>query len=648
MQSYYKMKEQTKQKNPELTSQSAVEEAEQIDRLNEQAWALRDRDIERALALSQEAHRRSNQGEFAKETYLQGFAQSLTVLSFIDFRRGRYQNALERISYAIEIFEKTQQLEWLPWAYNVLGIIYSELGDRVEGTNLLLKQLRLSQELGDLAAEAMAYNDLAANLAGSEFEKQIDYYSRARDLSRQANDQGREFVALYNLGMTYLADEAPEQALVCFQESEDLSHTMNPPTGEGLVLIGTGEALRVMGKYEQASDALHTGLHFLRQSQSAAIILEGLIPLAKLLIDHSQYDNAIDTLYEALDCATAISHKRFICEAHKLFSQTYRMMGDFEKALDHYTHYHCVNEELFNQETEHKIANMQILYQVEKAEKEAEIYQLRYVELQREVEERQQAEAAFIQAQKHESLGVMASGIAHDFNNLLVGIIAQGSLSLHKMGPEHPAYPHIGKALKSARRAAELTQQMLAYSGAGRLEISDVNLNEIIKQKIELLNAIVPSHVSLQTTYADKLPSIQADPTQIYQIIVNLVTNAVEACQGASHAILLKTDVKTITEEMTASNSHYWHYTGAQKYIGEHVLLSVKDDGSGMSDELLNKLYDPFYSTKFIGRGLGLAAVLGIVRSHHGGISVTSQVGVGTQFRIIFPTDNAEPLENSE
>jgi PAS domain S-box-containing protein len=249
-------------------------------------------------------------------------------------------------------------------------------------------------------------------------------------------------------------------------------------------------------------------------------------------------------------------------------------------------------------------------------------------------------EEALRQAQKLESLGVLAGGIAHDFNNLLTAILGNlGLAGLH--APEgHPAFPFLRNAEATTLRAAELTRQMLAYSGKGVFEVRPVDLNQAAGEMASLLKVSISKKVALRFQFAESLPAIEADAAQLQQVVMNLVTNASEAIGESEGEILLATGMT----ELDAAQAAALH-PGSPIPSGRYVFLRVEDSGAGMSPEVLSRIFDPFFTTKFSGRGLGLSAMLGILRAHHAGIGIRSVPGRGTEFRLFFPEGSPAPRE---
>jgi two-component system cell cycle sensor histidine kinase/response regulator CckA len=253
----------------------------------------------------------------------------------------------------------------------------------------------------------------------------------------------------------------------------------------------------------------------------------------------------------------------------------------------------------------------------------------------RDITEQKRAAENMRQTQKLESLGVLAGGIAHDFNNLLAGIVGNASLALEDISPDSPARQSIQDAIAAGKRAAQLTQQMLAYSGRGRFVVDRIDLSRYIREEVPLIQAAIPRTVALELALQENLPAIEADTSQIHQLVMNLVINGAEAIpEGKTGTVTI------ITGRQQLDERHVREHGGAaigRLEPGTYVLLEVRDTGSGMDEATKATIFDPFFTTKFTGRGLGLAAVLGIVRGHAGAIEVVSAPERGTVFRVFFP-----------
>ena len=250
-----------------------------------------------------------------------------------------------------------------------------------------------------------------------------------------------------------------------------------------------------------------------------------------------------------------------------------------------------------------------------------------------DVTHQRKTELSLQRAQKTESLGLLASGVAHDLNNLLVPMITQTSLALRKLDAAHPSYNHIAKANAVAIRAATLTKQVLAYSGRGQFEIKQIDVNQFIRDNYDLLRISVPSHVQIIPSYGENLSPIRVDIAQFQQILMNLVINAGQAIEKREGLITIKTSCYTLSAE----DDRFSTYLHSRLPAGDYLLLEIEDNGKGIPPQIVERIFDPFFTTKSEGNGLGLSAVLGIMRGHEGGIDLVSVPHKGTQFRLLFP-----------
>lgn len=254
-------------------------------------------------------------------------------------------------------------------------------------------------------------------------------------------------------------------------------------------------------------------------------------------------------------------------------------------------------------------------------------------ELRQSEESLRIADQQLQQAQKLESLGVLAGGIAHDFNNILAIII--GNCSLAKLHYES-AGNFIPAIEKAAERAATLCRQMLAYAGQSSLNQTQVVLWLLVDDVVKMLSSTVRQNVVISTTLSAQIPSIRGDAGQLSQVVMNLIMNACEAIGEEQGEVLV-----SLTEVTMVAEQGDKDHLGREIAPGHYLCLDVTDTGCGMDDEVRRKLFEPFFTTKFTGRGLGMSAVLGILKAHHGALQFVSLPGQGTTFSVFFPVADA-------
>jgi len=256
-----------------------------------------------------------------------------------------------------------------------------------------------------------------------------------------------------------------------------------------------------------------------------------------------------------------------------------------------------------------------------------------FVAIRADITQRKLGEEALRLSQKLESLGVLAGGIAHDFNNLLTSILGNCNMAALGLPKASPAHSHLAQIEKASLRAADLTRQMLAYAGKARAAMVKVDLNWLLLGMRPLAEAAAAPGADLKFELAPQLPEILGDPSQLQQVVMNLVTNAREALgEGGRGTITVRTGEQLLEREALNSAA-----PAIPIQPGRYVALEVADTGCGIPADILGRIFDPFFSTKFLGRGLGLSALLGMLRGHGGSVQVQSEPGQGSRFRLFLP-----------
>jgi signal transduction histidine kinase/CheY-like chemotaxis protein len=263
-------------------------------------------------------------------------------------------------------------------------------------------------------------------------------------------------------------------------------------------------------------------------------------------------------------------------------------------------------------------------------------------QLKKQIEEKEKLQIQLQQAQKMEAMGTLAGGIAHDFNNILTAILGFAELSLHKIPKEGNLYKYLREIRRSGNRAKDLVQHILTFSRQADYEKKPLMISPIIKEAIKLLRASLPTTIEIRTQLEPGKVIVEADPTQIHQILMNLCTNAGHAMRDKGG--VLEVSLKEINIDENLAVQH------PDLYEGPYVILTVSDTGTGMTPEVMERVFDPYFTTKEKGEGtgLGLAVVHGIVKVLGGAITIESQIGKGSLFNIYIPRIDRKLAEEPE
>ena len=252
-------------------------------------------------------------------------------------------------------------------------------------------------------------------------------------------------------------------------------------------------------------------------------------------------------------------------------------------------------------------------------------------------QEQKRLELQFSHAQKLESLGLLAAGIAHDFNNMLTSILGYASLAMKKSPVESEARQDLYMVISGARQAVDLTSQMLLYAGKGALEFESINLTNSIDGMKSLIQSALPKKVSLNLQLATSLPNLKGDKAQVGQVVMNLVTNAVDAIEDKEGHIEILTGLARVDEDLLSKC-----LMAEEAKPGAYVFVTVRDSGVGMEPKMIDRIFDPFFSVKSTNKGLGLSSLSGIVRQHNGFVRVRTSPRKGSEFTVYFPQVTAE------
>ncbi len=269
-----------------------------------------------------------------------------------------------------------------------------------------------------------------------------------------------------------------------------------------------------------------------------------------------------------------------------------------------------------------------------------------FIAIKEDITDRRRAEEAMLEKEKLESLGALAAGIAHDFNNLLTVVLGHTALAVHQLGRNHPVGSQLQRAMEATEKAADITRQLLAYARKGQYKQEDLDINGLLRENQRQIAALLGTHIQLRFDLSADVPIISADPARVRQVLFDLVINARDAIEeiradrsGSQNYVVT---IATGSREITPGSDLTGYQANAVPAPGIYASMRISDTGPGMDPDILTKIFDPFFSTKFLGRGLGLASVLGIVLVHRGGLQVVSRPGVGTAFTVLLPVEGRQ------
>jgi PAS domain S-box-containing protein len=421
----------------------------------------------------------------------------------------------------------------------------------------------------------------------------------------------------------------------------------------GVPVVRDNLVVAIMGVGNKSTDYNQEDIH----------ILQNLASLVIDLVERKRAEEALRDSEENLRRAQEVSHTGsfvfdfqigqfiFSDEACRIFELPFRSRVTFqflEKELVHPEDVHKIHEarqmslEAGGFDLQHRLppsrgekwVHVRSQYEFDEAGKPRRtIGTIQDItEIKRMQEERIELERRLLHSQKLESLGILAGGIAHDFNNILMAILGNLDLVKQDLPSTSPLIHGVEQAIWATRRATELTQQMLAYSGKGRFISKRFDLSHMVRENANLFRASVARNVNLRVLLTSDPVEIVADPGQVQQVIMNLLTNAVEAIGENPGVVTLSTSLVEEDEESMARNR-----LAESPPPGNFACLRVTDSGCGMDEVTQERLFDPFFTTKFTGRGLGMSALMGIVQGHHGIIRVDSSQGQGSVIEVCFP-----------
>ncbi len=615
---------------------------EKVDILNELAWKIRMEDRERASNLAKAGIRLAQ-----KLNYQRGIAFGHRNLGIYYYFRHKHKRGMCYLLDALKWFEDNDDKEGIATTYSVLGLAYWSFGDFQRGFDSTFKALKIYREIEDKAGEAWTLNSLGSYYDDmKDYQNALSYYEKAYQLFKEENDLLGESRALNGIGNAFHFTGDNEKALQYQNESLDITRSIGNRLGESKTLNDIGLLYKSQAEYEKALEFHQKSLKLRRELGYPQGETTSLLDLGEIYMEQEEYERALELFQEALSLSEKTKANLKICRAHHDLSIIYEKLGQFEKALQHYQKYHEVDEEVFHEDTDEKIKNLQTVYQVESSQREAEIYRLKNVELKEKNDELEQAlkklqamQAQLLQSGKMAALGNLVAGIAHEINNPTGTIKSAADVSdrgIQKLLnvlqsidiPEtHQNYRELKRTVEvllqnnqnindATKRIVRICKSLNSFTQLDKSEYQKTNINEGLESTLTLINHELENRIEVKTEFGT-IPEIYGYPQELNQLFMNLLMNSVQAIQ----------DKGTISIKTWADNGQ--------------VKVKISDTGKGIPREKIDELFEPGFTEgeARIKMRTGLYTSYNIVQKHHGEIKVDSRPGEGTSFIIDLPIE---------
>ena len=626
---------------PPVPEKPATPEA--VDRLNDEVDQVLGEDPKRALSLASQSLEAAEGLEYrvgiARARGLKGFAHYL--LSDLDPARALLQSSLEM---AKEIGDDVS----LARVQAGLGLVYRNLGDFEQALTLSLEGLRTVRRTGNKVWEGLLLNVLGGGYHDvGDHERAREHHAQALALFESMDASEAEGTVMgaraldglgtvaHSLGNYAEALDYGRRALELFRKADDR-------LGEARALNDIGLVYQSQGKLDEALECHERSLELRREFGNKHAQTTSLINLARLHLERDDPDNALGVLHPALTLAMEIEAKPRIAQANLALAEAYERKGDHKWALEHYRVYYRVMEEVSGDEASARIRNLQVAWEVERSEKEAELFRLRNVELKDANDELEHllaelraAQAELLESKKMAALGSLVAGVVHELNTPLAVIKSNAELSARSVASIRDAIdrvaspselqedPQVQRALRTlggsggtgdaAERLAHVVERLKRFSRLDRATVAEADINELLDDTLALMKHEFDD-IEVVREYGE-LPRTVGALVELNQLFVNVLSNAAKAIQGPGTIA-----VTTSTKDGS-------------------IVIRIADTGVGIEPELVERIFDPAFAIAGprVKAGLGLFASSNIVRKHDGTIALDSKPGAGTTVTISLP-----------
>jgi signal transduction histidine kinase len=616
-----------------LSEDGAVLE-ERVDLLNELFMEVGWDDAQRAAALSAEALELSKKLNYAK-----GLARGIYNQAIQEYFVGNYEGAITRGQEAQERFKAIGDRDGIADTESGYGFVFWALGDYDKALEHLYLALEIFQETGNKQRESWVRTSMGGIYENvGDLENALQCHQRSLEVFRELKDLIGEGRALTGLGMVHQKRGEHAKALECHTRSLKLYRDTGSRTSESRALNDIGTVHQLQGDLTTALEYHNEALRIRQELANTRAETTSHLNLGRVYNQMKQPREAIEHLERALSLTRQTGEKPKSYQAHQALSDSFQLLGDAVKALSHHIEFHRIKEEVFGAESNTNLKNLQIRFEVDRAEKEAEIHRLKNIELANALERLKATQAQLIQSEKMAALGKLVAGVAHEVNTP-TGVISSSmdvsqraiakiifELKRSSSTVEASKNPNLQRylailrdnnrtATDAGKRISKIVDNLKSFARLDEAELqANVDIHEGLESTLALLAPQLTERVAIEKNF-DEIPAIECYPNELNQLFMTLLLNAAEAIE----------DKGTISVKTRPDNGR--------------VLVEIADDGRGIPPEQLGKIFEVGFSEKYsrVRMHVGLANCYSIVQKHRGDITVASEVGKGTVFQAFLP-----------